>query len=522
MSDALHWLTLGDVARENRRRLPNALAVVCGETRLTYRQLDDRVIRLAEGLRDKGIGAGDRVLWLGQNCHAVLELLLACSKLGAVLCPANWRQRSGELVRLLADCRPGLVFAQRTEIGDEVEAARLAWPGDATWIYHDDGGYECLLQQDAVDDEVPVPSDAPLLMIYTAAFDGEPRGALLNSTSLIGEALLTCFIEQLRHDDVFVVSGALFHIGCWRYVISMFLLGGANIFVRRVDPRELCEVIDREHATLAYLFPSTQEQIAKANVHGHYDLRSLRSLPGSDAWNAMVTVHSSPWHDNPQRYGQTEVGGIVAAGAFGPPPQGKNGRAAPLVGLRIVDGGREVADGEVGEIAVRGPLVTGGYHDRPQRNAEMVARGWRLTGDLGVRHPDGSITFLGPKARMLKCGAENVYPAEVERAVLTHPEVAQCAIIGVPDRRFDQVVKAVVVLRPGCEPNAAGIIAHTRELIASYKAPKTIEFVDSIPRTDSGVDYACLDAMFGGGNYPGAKHEEGRDRVVRDASNGDT
>ncbi len=348
-------------------------------------------------------------------------------------------------------------------------------------------------------------------MVYTSAFDGDPHGALLDSASLISEALLTCFVEQLRHDDVFVVSGALFHVGCWRYVISMFLLGGTNVFVRRVDARELCEVIDRERATLAYLFPPTQEQIAEINAHGYYDLHSLRSSPGSDGWNAMVSVHSSPWHDNPQRYGQTEVGGIVAAGAFGPPPEGKHGRAAPLVGLRLVDGEREVPDGQVGEIAVRGPLVMRGYHDRPQHNVEMIDRGWRLTGDLGVRHPDGSITFLGSKTRMLKCAAENVYPAEVERAVLTHPDVAECGVIGVPDRRFDQAVKAVVVIRAGCVPNPAGIIAHTRELIAAYKAPKTIEFVDSLPRTNDGVDYARLDAVFGGGNYPGA----GRDGVAK-------
>lgn len=506
--DRLHALTVGDVVRENRRRFPTRLAVVCGEVRLSYPELDERVTRLADALACEGVGPGERVLWLGQNCHRVLELLLACSKLGAVLCPANWRSSPAELGFVLADLAPSLVVAQHTEVGPLAEKARADAGERCRWLWHDDDGpdsYEAFLAAGAAHDpERPVDSAASALMIYTAAFGGHPNGALLPSASLIGEGLLTAFVERLSHEDVFVVSGPLFHIGCWRYVLSVFLLGGTNVFLRRVDAVELCRLVHAERATHAYLFGGTQQQMVEANAAGEYDLSSLRCVLGSPEWNAMVSPASNPWLDRPQRYGQTEVGGIMAYGAFGPPPMGGHGFTSPLAQLRIFnDAGDEVPAGEPGEIAVRGPLVMNGYHNRPDLNATSLAGGWRRTHDIGRRETDGSITFLGPKTRMLKSGMENVYPAEVENALRAHPDVADCAVIGVPDPTFIQTVKAIVVPAEGRAPTTEELIRHARERLAHYKAPRSVAFVPELPRTGGAVDYAALDAHFGGGNYPG-------------------
>jgi acyl-CoA synthetase (AMP-forming)/AMP-acid ligase II len=508
VADVLHTLTIGDVARENARRFPQRAAIVCGATRLSYPELDERTTRLANALTLEGVGPGDRVLWLGQNCHRVLELLVACSKIGAALGPVNWRQRPGELAFALDDASPRLVVAQRAEVGDAVAEARARVGATCRWLFHDDEGpdsYEAFLAGGSAEDlEAPVGSSASVLMIYTSAFAGSPNGALLSSTALIGMAMLTGLSERLDHDDVFLVSGPLFHIGCWRYVLTMFLLGGVNVFFRRVDAEECCRLVDAEHCTHAYLFTSTQEQMVVANRDGRYDLSSLRALPGSPEWNAMVAVEPNPWLDRPERYGQTEIGGIAAYGAFGPPPLGGHGRAAPLGQLRLVDDdGLEVAVGEVGEFVARGPMVMNGYHNRPELNAESLAGGWRRTNDLGRREPDGSCTFVGPKARMLKCGMENVYPAEVEQALRTHPDVAECAVIGVPDDTFIQVVKAIVVPTAGSTPAAEELVAYAREHLAAYKAPKSVELVTELPRADTGVDYEALDARFGGGNYPG-------------------
>lgn len=503
-----HTLTVGDVSRENSRRFPARLAAVCGPSRLTYRELDLRTNRLADALAGAGVAPGGRVLWLGQNSFRVLELLIACSKIGAVLCPGNWRQTAGELAFVIEDCAPSLVFAQREEIGDWIEGARAVCDGGCRWIFHDEEGpdsYEAFLASGSdVEVERPVASDAPVLMIYTAAFQGRPNGALMGSASLLLSGLSTNYVERLTHDDVFLVSGPLFHIGCWRYVIGLFLLGGTNVFIRRVDAGAICRLIEAERCTHAYLFASTQEQMVEIARRAGHDLSSMRWVSGNEAWNALVSLDTNAWLERPHRYGQTEAGGIIARGAYGPDPQGLHGRADPLAQLRIFhEDGRECAPGEVGEIALRGPMTMAGYHNRPELNAAKLAGGWLRTNDLGRREADGSITFIGPKARMLKCGMENVYPAEVEQAMRTHDAVADCAIIGVPDDRFIQVVKAVIVIAPGAAPDAEALTAHARARLAGYKIPRAFAFVDELPQTPQGVDYDRLDAEHGGGGYPG-------------------
>jgi long-chain acyl-CoA synthetase len=513
--DPLHALTIGDVARENRRRYPGRTALVCGTTRLSFPDLDLRSSRLASALAGTGVGNGDRVLWLGQNCHRVVELLVACSKLGAVLCPANWRSSVSELAFVLDDAAPKVVFAQKAEIGPAAREVQAHVRNTGRWVGHDDDGplgYEAFLASGAPDDaEVPMDDGEPVLMIYTGAFGGRPNGSLSSSISLINQGLIAALVERLDHDDVFLASGPLFHIGCWRYVMAMLLFGGTNVMVRRVDAEEICRLVVAERCTHAYLFKATQEQIVALNADRRYDLSSLRTIKGDPQWEAMVSLRSNPWLERPERYGQTEAGGIVAFGAFGPGPAGRHGRTNPLAQLRIVDdAGRETEEGETGEIVVRGPMTMTGYHNRPELNREKLGGGWVRTRDLGRREWDGSITFVGPKARMLKCGLENVYPAEVELAVRSHPDVADCAVIGVPDDRFIQVVKAVVVPADGASLTAEQVIGHARGLLAHYKAPKSVAFVPELPRVGDAVDYASLDDRFGGGNYPGGDTPTGR------------
>ncbi len=217
----------------------------------------------------------------------------------------------------------------------------------------------------------------------------------------------------------------------------------------------------------------------------------------------MITPDDSPWGRHPGGYGQTEVMGLVSFGALGP-STGSHGRPAPFLRIGILDPeGHEVEQGETGEICVRGPTVMNGYFNRPEQNAERRAGGWHHTNDLGRIEPDGSLTFIGPKSRLIKSAAENIYPTEVEGCLKTHPGVADAAVIGVPDRTWGQNVVAVVVLAEGAEASADEIIEHCRSHIASYKKPKAVEFVDSLPRQGFMVDYDALDETFGGGGYPG-------------------
>jgi long-chain acyl-CoA synthetase len=308
-------------------------------------------------------------------------------------------------------------------------------------------------------------------------------------------------------DDVFLNSGPLFHIATFWSTLATFHMGGTNVFVRRVDAEELCRLIETERCTGAFVLGPTRDEILDVNRDRRYDLSSLRAAPGPPEWNAMVTIDTSPWWTQPGGYGQTEVVGMVTFNCLGGDAIGTHGRPSPVAQVRIFDeDDHEVPPGDVGEIVVRGPQVMSGYHDRAELNARRQRDGWHHTGDLGRVEDDGSITFIGPKARMLKSAAENIYPVEVERCLAEHPAVREAAVIGVADPVWTQSVKAIVALRDGARVAADELIEHCRARIASYKKPRTVEFVDALPRDGFAVDYDALDRRYGGGGYPGGSN----------------
>ncbi len=505
---SLHGLTLGDVLREHRRSRPEHPAVVDGDVRLTYSELDARVNRLANALHDDGIGVGDRIVWLGQNSFRLLELLLAASKLGAYFCAVNWRQSPDEMVFVLDDLSPSLVVWQEDEIGDTVRAARKrAVAADAAhWLQHDDGrSYEEIVASGSPDDpDIEVDPAEPVLLMYTAAFSGRPNAAMLSHRALVGQALMIGRLAEIDATYVYLNCGPLFHIATFFSTLATYLHGGTNVFTPRVDAEELCRLIEGERCTGAFLMGPTTKQIRELNRDRRYDLTSLRAYPGAPDWNAMITVDTSPWVRHPGGYGQTEVVGMLTFAALGAGAAGMHGRTSPLMQLRVVDpDDREVPPGEVGEICARGPLVMNGYWNRPDETAHRFRNGWHHTNDLGRREADGSLSFIGPKTRMIKSAAENIYPAEVEGCLKQHPAIADAAVIGVPDPTWTQSVKAVVVLRQDANATPEDIIEHCRDRIASYKKPRSVEFVPALPRRGFAVDYDALDEQFGGGGYPG-------------------
>jgi acyl-CoA synthetase (AMP-forming)/AMP-acid ligase II len=269
----------------------------------------------------------------------------------------------------------------------------------------------------------------------------------------------------------------------------------------------LCRLIETERCNYGFVMGPTASEIMEVNKDGRYDLSSLRTFGASPNWNKMVTVDDSPWGTHPAGYGQTEATGMLTFNSLGIDSAGTSGRPSPWVQVRIVDpAGNDVPDGETGEIVARGRVVTSGYHDREELNSERTRGGWWHTSDLGKREADGSITFVAPLTRIVKSAAENIYPAEVEGCLNRHPGVKESAIIGVPDPKWTQKVLAVVVRAEGPDGDAvtsAALIEHCRSLIASYKKPSVIEFVDELPRKGWAIDYDALDERFGGGGYPG-------------------
>jgi len=514
--DVLHAFTVGDISREHRRSYPDRAAVICGELRLTWPELDDRVNRLTGVLRGHGVGLGDRVLWLGQNCHRVIEGLVAAGKLGAAFCPANWRQSAEELAFVIEDADAKVVIWQEEEIGEAVRAAREKTGSPGVWIRHDgssagggasggEGEYEAALAAASAEDpDIEIDPASPALMMYTAAFTGRPNGALLSHTTIWAQSLVMAMLQQINADYVYLNSGPLFHIATFMTTLATLTMAGTNVFTRRVDAEELCRLIATERCTGAFLMPPTIDQILAVNADGRYDLKSLRTFRGKPEWTAMITLDESPWARRPAGYGQTECMGMLTFNAMADRGIGNSGRPSPIARVRVVDpDGNEVAPGELGEIVARGPTVMSGYHDRTEINAGRQGGGWHHTSDLGRRETDGTISFVGPMTRIVKSAAENIYPAEVEGCIAKHQAVKEAAIIGVPDPKWGQAVKAVVVLKEGETATAEEIIEHCRANIASYKKPKSVEFVEALPRQGWAVDYDALDARFGGGGYPG-------------------
>jgi long-chain acyl-CoA synthetase len=507
--------TLTDVLDEHVRVRPGALAVADGELTLTWQELGRRVDRCAAALAAAGVARGERVLWLGQNSFRVQELLLACARLGAMLCPANWRQQPDELAFVIDDLTPLVIIDQNEEIGETTGAGIAeARHTAARVIVHDADGpdsYEAFVAassgRSAV--RVAVAADDAVLLIATAAFGGRPNLAMLPHRAIVAQARVMAPFMGVGPDHRYLNAGPLFHIGVFMENFATLVAGGTNVFVRRSDGAALADAITRHRCTSGYIIGPMVDTLVEAITEApeRYDLSSLRGRRGNPTYDAMVQPDDSPWGRRPGGYGQTETTGMATFNLLaGRDAIGTHGRASSAVELRIVDpDDHEVPIGETGEIAIRGAIVMRGYWNRPELNAQRSRNGWHHTNDLGRLETDGTFSFIGPKSRMLKSAAENIYPAEVEGALRSHPAVADVAIIGVPDERWVQSVKAIVVLRPDADPvpTEADIVEHCRTRIASYKKPRTVEFVDALPRVGFAVDYEALDRRFGGGNYPG-------------------
>ncbi len=512
-------ITVGDIIAEHRRSYPGQLALADGERQLTWPELDERVNRLANALRGTGVGPGDRILWLGQNSFRVYELLGAAAKIGAMVCPGYWRWAPPEMAFAIEDFRPKVVIWQEEEIGSTVRVARATSPvaESALWLRHDYGpdspehGYEAFLASgDPADPGLDIDPDSALLVIYTAAISGRPCGSMLSHTNLIAMGMSVAWLGDIDDRTVFLNSGPMFHIGNFQFFgIPVLIQGGTNVVTRRIVASDVLDILAARQCTRAYIMPATITQLVELMRERGVELPHLKATIAAPLWQGLVAAddsrHGREGGGMGYGYGQTEVTGFCLFGGYGGRGAGNAGRPAPVSSVRILDADdRECPAGEAGEICVRGDTVHLGYWNRPEINTARFRGGWWHTTDLGRRESDGTITFLGTMTRMIKSGAENIFPAEVENCLEAHPAVKEAAAIGIPSERFGQDVKAVVVLN-GTDPvSAADLIEHCRRSIASYKKPKTVEFLDALPRLGGfAKDYAALDEKFGGGSYPG-------------------
>jgi long-chain acyl-CoA synthetase len=481
-------------------------SAVDGELRLTYTELDQRVNRLIFALQKKGLQQGDRLLWLGQNSVKLIELLFAVAKIGAMVCPANWRMSVDEIRVTVDDFDPKFIFWQENETGEVHRTSRLGWSEGRFWIQHDGTEHDCfnaLLETgEDIDEELLIDPELPLLAIYTAAFSGRPGAAMLSHTALLLQAMLSARGQAIDEHTRYLMSGPMFHIGVLMGGFATFLSGGCSILVSRPNPEELVRLIHEERPTHGFIPHPLVPEMAKVVAKNNYDISSLFAKSDLSDWLAPIVM---PPHA-PQRvcrggYGQTEIGGLSVLAWLG--GQGA-GRPNMFTQVKLLDdAGHEVPNGVTGEIAVRGPMVMSGYWNRENENAARTEHGWHRTRDLGRREQDGSIVFIGPKTTMIKSGIENIYPAEVEACIREHKAIADVCVIGVPDPKWDQNVKAVVVLKPNSSLTVSELADHCRHRMASYKKPKLMDIVEALPKTSAGlVDRTAVDQFHGGGGYP--------------------
>ena len=504
-------LRLDDLLEEHRRTRPNEVAVVDGQIQLNYLQLAQRCDRMVRLLANSGVRPGDRVVWVGQNSFRVLELMVAAGRLGAMLCPVNWRQTAPELAFVLDDLQAKVVVVDEMDIADVVHQLSQLIETDV-WLRVDSTslGYEQVLAATEPEDGLGTASASdPVLVMYTAAHEGVPNGALMTHRGLIAAAVLHATMNgAFERRPVFLAASPLYHIATLMGCLSTFILGGSNVYLPRVAAEEMCRLIDSEGCTWTYITGPTISQLAEAaNAAGSalISLSTPKAYVSTDArWAELGAPSTAPWSLHPGSFGQTEMTGMITYTALAVGAMGAAGRTSPWCVTRLVDDDDiEVAAGETGEITARGVTAGAGYWNRPELNALRCRGGWWHTNDLGRRELDGSLSFVGPKTRMIKSGKENIYPVEVEKCLREHPLVSDAAVIGIPDPEWEQSVMAIIVLRDGASVTSDDIVSHCRQRIASYKKPKSVRFVEALTRTNGQLDRDSLDLLYGGGGYPG-------------------
>ena len=493
-------LRVANVIREQALVRPEHAAVVQGDRRLTYRQLNERSSRLAQALGATGVGAGDRIAYLDSTAPEVLELLFAVSKLRAVIVPVNWRLATPELAAVLSDSKArvliaGIRFAACAETLAAEAGARLIVVGD-------DGprGYEpSLAAHPPLDPGARGAADDVVIQMYTSGTTGVPKGVLTTHRNLAAAAE-TSPRWEFNGDSVSLTPLPMFHIGGIGWAFVGLWNGATTILAREFDPRAILDLLEQARVTNAVFVPTMLQMLTSVPGAAERDYSSLRSIaygaspittPALKA--ALRTFRCSLFGI----YGLTETTGAVTQ--LDPEdhdpggPRGhllrSAGRPYPWVQLRIADPdtGAPRRPREVGEVWLRAPNVTPGYFNRPDETARAITPdGWLRTGDGGYVDEEGYLFLTDRIKDMIVSGGENVYPIEVEEALAQHPAVSEVAVVGLPQERWGEIVTALIVRRPGAHVSAEELVSFARKRLAGYKLPRRVEFVDELPRTPSG------------------------------------
>ena len=500
-----HTFTFYDVAKRNAEIYPDRLAFIDGSKRLTFKQFFDLVNRLAVGLRKVGIRRGDRIGVMSRNNLEYLALYFATARCGGIFVPVNTRLSQGEVEYILNDCQPKLLFADSSfQTLVDQNTMKIASVKKRYSMAQEQGSFlnfDQLIHHDGEMKEVGVRSDHGFIIIYTAATGGRPRGALLTHANVLASDMQVMYGLSLKSDDLYLGVLPLFHVAGLLFSSNVFHAGAANVIISQFDPQKALEVIQQDKISILFEFSPMLQQIVEKMAEKEYDISSVRMVVGityPECFKEFQTVTGAVFF---RVWGQTETLSFITACRHNERP-GSVGRALPLTQLRIVDDeGHPLNMGQPGEIVVRSPQVFKEYWNLEPETAFTFRGGWHHTGDLGRLDEEGFLWFVGRKQEkdLIKTGGENVYPAEVESVILKHPQIKEVVVIGVPDPKWVESIKAVCVAEEGSMVTEKEVIDFVAEKIASYKKPKYVQFVESIPKAQSGeIDRAKVKATHGG------------------------
>ena len=498
--DRSRALVLPELIGRAARARPDHPALAFGELIRTHAQLDDRAARLATVLAGFGVQAGDRVALLLHNGFEFVESLLACHKLGACAVPVNFRLALEEMEFILDDAGAVGVIS-----GEELaDAASILAAKTATVEFHLSVGSApagAVAYDHAVSVSEPLTEPALLLegelalLCYTSGTTGRPKGAMLSHGNLLASTLSWIHEMRAAADDVWLSGQPMFHIGGLNGLLPFLVLGATCIVTPTTgfDPENALALLARHRVTMCIFVPTQWDAICASPGVAGIDVSRLRvamwsASPASQATLERMT-QTFPNADIVSAYGQTEMAGATTL-LKGPDATRKMGSVGrPMLGteFRLVDDElRDVGVGEVGEVVYRGPAVLAGYWGDAAATDEAFGGGWFHSGDLATRDDEGYLRLVDRKKDLIISGGENIYPAEVERALLEHPSVRDVAVVGVPHPRWVETPLAFVVPAEDASVVDAELISHLRDRVASYKKPSAIVVVETLPRNAAG------------------------------------
>ncbi len=490
--------------------VPDRHAIVFDDRRMTFGELADRVSRLANGLADLGVGAGDRVAVMQVNCNEHIESYFATAKLDAIFVPINFRARSEELSFMLNDSGvKAIILGQRYQ-----DMLRQVKP-ELTTLEHqitleapadDFVSYEDLIANSSDEERFPAADgDDVTIVMFTAGTTGTPKGVMLSHNSFSSYILANVEPVDMEVAEKNILTVPLHHIAGVQAVMAAIYGGRTLVLQRQFDEEGWMKLVQDEQVNRAMMVPTMLKRLMDQPSFGSYDLSSLRVITYGAAPMPLEVIKKAivefPGTRFINAFGQTETASTIT---MLPPDAheiregdpdydqkmkrlGSIGKPLPDVEVRIVDeDGHDVALGENGEIVARGERLMKGYWNREEATRETLRGGWLYTGDLGYWDDEGFIFLSGRAKDFLKRGGEMIAPEEVEQIIMSHPAVDEAAIIGVPDIEWGERVRAIVVRKPGMELTMEEVVEHCRPRMAGFKRPEDVIFIEELPRNPMG------------------------------------